>query len=94
MILTILNSGPGMSHKDLVKITQLSPYTVRYGLKKLKEQRLVIEKMNTRDMREIIYLNRVPPAPDAGRSRDYRSGDAWKFAPGTGMDEKSRVRAR
>ncbi len=57
-ILSVLDSGIGMSHKDLVKMTRLSPFTVRYGLKKLKEHRLVIEKMNIRDMREILYQNR------------------------------------
>ena len=31
---------------------------VRYALKKLKERELIIEKMNMRDMRQIIYQNR------------------------------------
>lgn len=47
-----------MTHKDLVKKTQLVPRTVRYALKKLKEQHLIIEKFNFKDARQIIYQNR------------------------------------
>lgn len=88
-ILTVLDSGAGMSHKDLVKMTRLSPFTVRYGLKKLKEQRLVIEKMNMRDMREIIYLNRVLPGSCAGKNHYSGCGDPEEFAPVTGPDKNS-----
>ncbi|MGA2160630.1 MAG: MarR family transcriptional regulator [Methanoregula sp.] len=65
-ILTILDAGTEMSHKDLVKKTQLSPRTVRYGINKLKERHLVVEKLNMRDLRQIIYLNRVPSLQGTG----------------------------
>ncbi|MDD1701370.1 MAG: winged helix-turn-helix domain-containing protein [Methanoregula sp.] len=60
-ILSILDAGE-MSHKDLVKKTRLSPRTVRYGIKRLKEQHLVIEKLNMHDLRQIIYINRMSAA--------------------------------
>ncbi len=61
IILKVLDAGTEMSHKDLIKKTRLSPRTVRYGLKKLKERHLVIEKMNMRDLRQIIYQHQVSP---------------------------------
>lgn len=63
-VLHILDQGGAMTHKDLVKRTRLAPRTVRYALKKLKEQHLIIEKFNFRDARQIIYQN-CPPAVTA-----------------------------
>ena len=57
-VLEILDVGGAMTHKDLVQKTHLAPRTVRYALKKLKEQQLIIEKFNFRDARQIIYQNR------------------------------------
>jgi predicted transcriptional regulator len=57
-VLEILDMGGAMTHKDLVQKTHLAPRTVRYALKKLKEQQLIIEKFNFRDARQIIYQNR------------------------------------
>lgn len=57
-VLRILDSGGAMTHKDLVKKSNLAPRTVRYALKKLKENQLIIEKFNFRDARQIIYQNR------------------------------------
>lgn len=54
----ILDQGGAMTHKDLVQKTRLAPRTVRYALKKLKERKLIIEKFNFRDARQIIYQNR------------------------------------
>jgi DNA-binding transcriptional ArsR family regulator len=48
-----------MTHKELVKKSSLAPRTVRYALKKLKENHLIIEKFNFRDARQIIYQNRA-----------------------------------
>jgi predicted transcriptional regulator len=55
----ILCSGCAMTQKDLVKKTSLHPRTVRYALKKLKEQELLIEKLKMNDLRQIIYQIRV-----------------------------------
>lgn len=54
-----------MTHKDLVKKSQLAPRTVRYALKKLKEHHLIIEKFNFRDARQIIYQNRRLNVPES-----------------------------
>jgi predicted transcriptional regulator len=57
-VLEVLKAGGEMTHKDIVVKTHLAPRTVRYALKKLKEQHLIIEKFNFRDARSIIYQNR------------------------------------
>ena len=61
IILEILGTGGAMTHKDIVSKSHCSPRTVRYALKKLKENKLLIEKMNFRDMRQIIYQYRKTP---------------------------------
>jgi DNA-binding MarR family transcriptional regulator len=48
------NIGP-QTHKDIVTDTGLAPRTVRYALKRLKENDLVIGKFNFRDARQVIY---------------------------------------
>jgi DNA-binding MarR family transcriptional regulator len=58
-VLEILSAEGAMTHKDIVRKSASSPRTVRYALKKLKEKNLLIEKMNMRDMRQIIYQNRL-----------------------------------
>jgi DNA-binding MarR family transcriptional regulator len=57
-VLEILDTDGAMTHKDLVQKTHLAPRTVRYALKKLKERKLIIEKFNFRDARQIIYQYR------------------------------------
>ncbi len=57
-VLQLLDEGGAMTHKELVKKSNLAPRTVRYALKKLKENHLIIEKFNFRDARQIIYQNR------------------------------------
>jgi len=58
MVFRILDTGGAMTHKDLVKKSNLAPRTVRYALKKLKERQMIIEKFNFRDARQIIYQNK------------------------------------
>jgi len=55
----LLGSCGGMTHKDLVLQSKLSPRTVRYALKILKEKNLLVEKFNFRDARRTIYLDRA-----------------------------------
>ncbi|HOP66412.1 MAG TPA: winged helix-turn-helix transcriptional regulator [Methanoregulaceae archaeon] len=57
-VLALLDEGGAMTHKEIVKKSNLAPRTVRYALKKLKENQLIIEKFNFRDARQIIYQNR------------------------------------
>lgn len=54
-ILHLLESTGSQTHKDIVAGTGLAPRTVRYALKRLKENGLVIEKFNFRDARQVIY---------------------------------------
>lgn len=54
-IIGILQEDGEMTHKELVDRSHLAPRTVRYALKKLKENKLVQEKFNFRDARQIIY---------------------------------------
>lgn len=44
------------THKDLVQATGLAPRTVRYALRRLKENGLIIEKFNFRDARQMLYF--------------------------------------
>ena len=67
-ILTVLDTGTAMSHKDLVKTTRLNPRTIRHAIKKLKERHLLIEKMNMQDLRQIIYQKREPSGADPGKN--------------------------
>ncbi|KUG05540.1 hypothetical protein ASZ90_017045 [hydrocarbon metagenome] len=59
-VLQLLDEGGEMTHKEIVRQSKLAPRTVRYALKKLKENHLIIEKFNFRDARQIIYQNREP----------------------------------
>ena len=61
----LLGSSGGMTHKDIVMRTNLSPRTVRYALKILKEKNLLVEKFNFRDARQIIYQNRPLSTPES-----------------------------
>lgn len=54
-ILHLLESAGSQTHKDIVAGTGLAPRTVRYALKRLKENGLIIEKFNFRDARQAIY---------------------------------------
>jgi transcription initiation factor IIE alpha subunit len=67
-VLRVLDKEGAMTHKDIVKKTHCNPRTVRYAIKKLKENKLIIEKMNIRDMRQIIYQFRITPPLEAGMS--------------------------
>lgn len=66
-VLMILGTDGAMTHKDIVTKSHCSPRTVRYALKKLKENKLLIEKMNMQDMRQIIYQYRRAPLKEAER---------------------------
>ena len=58
-----------MTQKDLVKKTSLHPRTVRYALKKLKEQELLIEKLKMNDLRQIIYQIRLTGVQSIGLAK-------------------------
>ncbi|MDN7024922.1 winged helix-turn-helix domain-containing protein [Methanoculleus sp. FWC-SCC1] len=54
-ILVLLTDGGAMTHKELVSLSNLAPRTVRYALKKLKDNGMIVEKFNFRDARQILY---------------------------------------
>ena len=68
-VLKILYSGCAMTQKDQVKKTSLHPRTVRYALKKLKEQELLIEKLKVNDLRQIIYQIRLNGVQSIGLAK-------------------------
>ncbi len=63
-VMMILISGHAMTQKDLVKETNLHPRTVRFALKKLKDQELLIEKLKMDDFRQILYQIRLTVVKD------------------------------
>jgi DNA-binding MarR family transcriptional regulator len=75
IVLEILGTEGAMTHKDIVRKTRCSPRTIRYALKKLKEKKLLIEKMNMQDMRQIIYQYRLSPLQESGMA-DSRAGSS------------------
>jgi DNA-binding transcriptional ArsR family regulator len=48
-----------LTYKQLVAQSGLPPRTVRYALKKLKDNGLIAEKFNFQDARQIIYLKKA-----------------------------------
>ncbi|MCK9632252.1 MAG: winged helix-turn-helix transcriptional regulator [Methanoregula sp.] len=72
-VLRILGAEGALTHKDIVKKSHCSPRTVRFALRRLKENDLIIEKANIRDMRQIIYQNRMVQ-PQENRMAESVSG--------------------
>jgi len=76
-VLRALGKEGAMTHGDIVRKTHCNPRTVRYALRKLKENKLIIEKMNIRDMRQIIYQFRHDSPLQAGiADRGTEKGEA------------------
>ena len=67
MVLEILGTGGAMTHKEIAEKVDYSPRTVRHALKKLREKKLLVLKMNLQDMRQIIY--QYPGEAPAGNRR-------------------------
>lgn len=59
-ILHLLERTGSQTHKDIVAGTGLAPRTVRYALKRLKENGFIIEKFNFRDARQVNYELKMP----------------------------------
>jgi DNA-binding transcriptional ArsR family regulator len=59
-ILHLLESGGALTHKELVHLSSLAPRTVRYALKRLKDNDMIVEKFNFRDARQILYEYKDP----------------------------------
>lgn len=54
-VLTLLKDGQPRTFKQVTQEIEISPRTVRYAIKKLKENELIIEKFNFRDARQVLY---------------------------------------
>ena len=64
-LLRLFKEGSEMTYKQLVSQSGLPPRTVRYALKKLKDNGMIREKFNFQDARQIIYLKRSEAAATA-----------------------------
>ena len=61
-IFQLLERTGSQTHKDIVLSTGLTPRTVRYALRRLKENGMIIEKFNFRDARQAIYMPKMTAA--------------------------------
>lgn len=62
-IINLLDTVGSQTHKDIVNVTGYAPRTVRYALRRLKENDIIVEKFNFRDARQSLYeLKKIPPA--------------------------------
>lgn len=64
-ILNLLENGGALTHKELVHLSSLAPRTVRYALKRLKDNDMIVEKFNFRDARQILYEYKDPQTVSA-----------------------------
>jgi DNA-binding MarR family transcriptional regulator len=55
LVLKILQLNGWMTQKEIIGETTLPPRTVKYAIKKLKEQKIVREKPDFKDMRSKYY---------------------------------------
>jgi DNA-binding MarR family transcriptional regulator len=55
LVLKILQLNGWMTQREIVGETNLPPRTVKYAIKKLKEQKIVQEKPDFKDMRRKYY---------------------------------------
>ena len=54
-VYNLLKDGQPRTFKEISKTAEIAPRTIRYALKKLKDNGLIIEKFNFHDARQIIY---------------------------------------
>ncbi|WP_062398924.1 winged helix-turn-helix domain-containing protein [Methanogenium cariaci] len=54
-MLALLEDGESRTFKQVTQEIDISPRTVRYAIKKLKENGMIIEKFNFRDARQVLY---------------------------------------
>ncbi len=54
-VLELLEDGEPRTFKEMTKQADIAPRTIRYAIKRLKDNDLIIEKFNFRDARQVIY---------------------------------------
>jgi len=68
-VLTLLEDGKSRTFKQVTQEIDISPRTIRYAIKKLKENGLLIEKFNFRDARQVLYqIKDVTRSDDAQKA--------------------------
>ncbi|MFA5398697.1 MAG: winged helix-turn-helix transcriptional regulator [Methanomicrobiales archaeon] len=68
-VLTLLEDGKQRTFKQVTEEIDISPRTIRYAIKKLKENELLIEKFNFRDARQVLYqIKDVTRSDDAQKA--------------------------
>jgi DNA-binding transcriptional ArsR family regulator len=54
-VLHLLSDGHPRTFKDMARQADISPRTIRYAIKCLKDHGLIVEKFNFQDARQVIY---------------------------------------
>lgn len=63
LVYTILKPDRQMTQKEIIRETYLPARTVRYALARLKEEKVLIERLHFVDARQSLYgLNQAGPA--------------------------------
>jgi|GEM_PF-299661 len=57
-VLSLLEDGEARTFKEITQGVDIAPRTIRYALKRLKENSLIIEKFNFHDARQVLYQKR------------------------------------
>jgi DNA-binding MarR family transcriptional regulator len=55
LVLRALESGGLLTQKDIIRMTYLPARTVRYALRRLREEDLLLERFSFRDARQSLY---------------------------------------
>ena len=55
-VLELLEDGKPRTFKEMTKQADIAPRTIRYAIKRLKDNDLIIEKFNFRDARRVISI--------------------------------------
>lgn len=55
LVYTILKPNRQMTQKDLIRETYLPPRTVRYALARLKQEKILVERLHITDARQSLY---------------------------------------
>ena len=62
LVYTILKPDRQMTQKEIIRETYLPARTVRYALSRLKDEKVLIERLHLVDARQSLYgLNRAGP---------------------------------
>jgi DNA-binding MarR family transcriptional regulator len=60
LVLKVLESGSLLTQKDIINMTYLPARTVRYALRRLREENLLQERFHFQDARQSLYGLNTP----------------------------------